>query len=364
MAKELLVYSDIFDFTAELFITKVEEAKGEEITTRLYTRGGDPLAAWGMIAKLLEHEETINIKVDGKADSAGAYFLLFFDNVQSLDTSEFLLHRAHFEFNPNPSEASQARLDRLNKKLRLQMEARLNIPKFEKLAGVSLNEFFTGDKVIDVTFDAKKAKSIGLIKKITNLAPEQLQALGQSIAAHNKNEPKANEPEPKKPNRKMTIEELKADHPELYSAIFAKGVEEGTKTGKVTGVANEKDRIGAWMKFVDVDPKAVAEGIESGENLSQTATADFGRKALSKEQLSKIESKNADETETEEGSEVTTAIEAYSKAIEKGDKEAIVKAKADLASATAKEESPKASSTNDFEKKLDEAQGITASSKE
>jgi len=162
----------------------------------------------------------------------------------------------------------------------------------------------------------------------------------------------------------MTIEELKADHPELYSAIFAKGVTEGTKTGEATGVANEKDRIGAWMKFVDIDAKAVAVGIESGEALSQTATADFSRKALSKEQLDNIESKNAEEIETEEGSEVTTAIEAYSKAVEKGDKEAIAKAKIDLASATAKEESPKASNTNEFEKELDENQGITASSKE
>ena len=360
MAKELYIYSDIFDFTAELFIAGVEEAKGESIKTRLYTRGGDPLAAWGMIAKLLEHEESVDIQVDGKADSAGAYFLLFFNNVSALDSSEFLFHRAHFQFNPNPSEASQARLDRLNARLRSAMEAKLDIPKFEKLAGVSLNEFFTGDKIIDVTFNAKKAKSIGLIKKITNLAPEQLQALGDNIAAFNRNNNIDSDEPPPKPTKKMTIAELKADHPELYSALFNKGAEEGAKTGEEAGVAKEKDRAGAWMKFVDVDPKAVAAGIESGKNLDQTATADFGRKALSKEQLDKIGASNAKDVETEEGSEVATAIEVYSKAVEGGDKEVIAKAKIDLASATAKEETPSASSTDKFELELDTAQGINA----
>ena len=84
---ELYIYTQIFDFTAQFFIQSVEEAKGEDIDVRLYTPGGDPEAVWGMIAKLREHEERVSIKVDGKADSAGAYFLFFFDDVQTLNTS-------------------------------------------------------------------------------------------------------------------------------------------------------------------------------------------------------------------------------------------------------------------------------------
>ena len=317
---ELYIYTQIFDFTAEFFIRSVDEAKGEDISVRLYTPGGDPTAAWGMIAKLREHEENVSLKVDGKADSAGAYFLLFFDNVEALSTSEFLFHRAHFEFNPHPSEAAQERLDNINKQLRDAMEARLNIPKFEKIAGVTLDEFFNGDSVINVNLNAKKAKSIGLIKKIINLAPEQIKALGERIAAHHKVKPV--EPPKTKP-KKMTLEELKADNPEIYSAIFNKGVTEG----KTTGASGEKDRVQAWMAFNDVDPKAVAEGIEGDENLSQKATAEFSRKAMSVEALAKLKEENADEVTTEESPQFVAANDELKVAEESGDVQAIADAR-------------------------------------
>lgn len=342
---ELYIYTQIFDFTAEFFIRSVDEAKGEDIDVRIYTPGGDPLAAWGMIAKLKEHEERVNLKVDGKADSAGAYFLLFFDATEALSTSEFLFHRAHFEFNPHPSEAAQERLDNINKQLRVAMEARLDIPKFEKIAGVTLDEFFNGDTIVNVNLNAKKAKSIGLIKKITNLAPEQIKALGEKIAAHHNIKPVSEPPQPKP--KKMTLEELKADNPEVYSAIFNKGVIEG----KTTGATGEKDRVQAWMAFNDVDPKAVAEGIEGNENLSQKATAEFARKAMSVEALAKLKEENADETQTEESPEFVAATDELKVAEDSGDIQAIAtaKIKVEAISKVGEQEDPKIKALSEFE---------------
>ena len=342
---ELYIYTEIFDFTAEFFIRSVEEAKGEDIDVRLYTPGGDPTAAWGMIAKLREHEESVNMKVDGKADSAGAYFLLFFNNVEALSTSEFLFHRAHFAFNPDPSEAAQERLDNINKELRAAMEAKLDIPKFEKIAGVTLDEFFNGDSIVNVNLNAKKAKSIGLIKKITNLAPEQIKALGVKFAAYNKPNP-VNEP-PKPKTKKMTLEELKADHPEIYSAILNKGVIEG----KTTGTTGEKDRVQAWMAFNDVDPKAVAEGIEADENLSQKASAEFARKAMSVEALAKLKEENAGDVQTEESPEFVAANDELKVAEDSGDVKAIASAKLKVQaiSKPSEQEDPKIKALSEFE---------------
>ncbi len=342
---ELYIYTQIFDFTAQFFIQSVDEAKGEDIDVRLHTPGGDPTAVWGMIAKLREHDGAVKIKVDGKADSAGAYFLLFFDEPEGLSTSEFLFHRAHFEFNPDPSEAAQERLDNINEQLRGAMEARLDIPKFEKIAGVTLDEFFNGDSIVNVNLNAKKAKSIGLIKKITNLAPEQIKALGEKIAAHHNIKPVTEPPKPK--SKKMTLEELKADNPEIYSAIFNKGVIEGI----TTGASGEKDRVQAWMAFNDVDPKAVAEGIEGSENLSQKATAEFARKAMSVEALAKLKEENAEEVTTEESPEFVAANDELKVAETSGDVQAIAdaKIKVEAISKVGEPEDPKIKALSEFE---------------
>ena len=74
-------------------------------------------------------------------------------------------------------------------------------------------------------------------------------------------------------NQKMTLEEFKAEHPVMSAKLIAEG--------ETKAIATEKDRVGAWMKFNHVDAKAVAEGIDSGEPISQTAMADFSMKIMS-----------------------------------------------------------------------------------
>ena len=52
------------------------------------------------------------------------------------------------------------------------------------------------------------------------------------------------------------------------------------------------------MSFVDADAKAVSEGIKSGNNITQTAMADFTRKQISAEALKLAEDKGAQTTNT------------------------------------------------------------------
>jgi ClpP class serine protease len=75
----------------------------------------------------------------------------------------------------------------------------------------------------------------------------------------------------------MTLQELQANHSDLYNSVLD------------AGVKAERDRVGAYLTFVDVDPKAVVEGIESGENPSQKFYAEMTRKQANSTNLKKVE---------------------------------------------------------------------------
>ena len=89
----------------------------------------------------------------------------------------------------------------------------------------------------------------------------------------------------------MDIKALKSDHPALFAEVVALGQKEG--------VTAERDRVGAWMAFGDVDFKAVSEGINEGASLTAKVTAELSRKSFSASAIVAIESDNAPEVETE-----------------------------------------------------------------
>ena len=70
----------------------------------------------------------------------------------------------------------------------------------------------------------------------------------------------------------MDLNQFKAEHPAIYAQA----------------IAEERDRSGAWLTFVDVDPKAVAEGINSGLAMTQKQMVELTRKSFSKEMVSGV----------------------------------------------------------------------------
>ena len=64
-------------------------------------------------------------------------------------------------------------------------------------------------------------------------------------------------------NEKMTKAELKNAHPDVYNSIVQEGV------------AQERDRVGAWMAHVGTDSTKVVEGISSGNGITQTEREAF-----------------------------------------------------------------------------------------
>ena len=299
MGKEILLYTGFSNSTAESFIDKMEMASAEDVTLRLNTDGGDVQSGFGMIAKFAEHKGKKTIKVDGKANSMGAFFLAFADNVEALDVSQIILHRAAY---PSYIEAREGFKDspqydevvKINDNLKAGLIAKIDIVEFEKITGATMDSMFSMESRIDISLTPIQAKKIGLVNKVNKLTSKmsaEINANNVSIAAEfgiDITEIKARklaiEDKPKIINN-MTIEDLQANHSEVFNKVFA--------LGSKAGVAEETDRVNAWLVYNDVDAEAVSKGIKEGSELSLTIQAELSRKQFSSEILAKVEAEKA-----------------------------------------------------------------------
>jgi len=311
MAKEVILYGDVNEYSASIFLAAMGLVSDEDsLNVRINTNGGNPGYGWGIVAKFAEHKGEKKVSVDGRAYSMGTYFLCYADNAEALDVSEFLIHRAAYpswvESNPDYfDETTRAQLARTNASLKKALFNKIDSEKLQvimdskpELNGAKVKDIFSMDQRLDVFLTAKEAKEIGLINKINKITPEikasidskmlELAATFKMAAEHN--------PTPN-PTNIMTLEKIKAENPALYSQIIA------------LGVAQEQDRVGAWMAFVDVDAKSVADGIKSNLPISMTATAELSRKSFSVEALKKL----TEEGKTTPAAGATAAIEATAK---------------------------------------------------
>lgn len=268
MAKEIYLYSGIYDFTAESVISQINDNMGSHVTIRANSNGGSVMAGYGIAAKMAEHGD-VTIKVDGSADSMMAFLLMFAKNVEALDVSTFTLHRAATPSWYIPTSSDVIALAKMNDDLKAKMLQKINPDKFSEVTSYTIDEMFDPNKRIEIEINAEQAKAIGLVQKINPLTPAQAEAFNKRIAlAFN---------EPNNSHKKMTSEEIKSKHPEAYNAIMALGAE------------SEKDRVGSIMAFVEVDPVGVKAAIEAGKALTETQRSEFAIKAFSAQRVSGIE---------------------------------------------------------------------------
>lgn len=308
MPKEILLYTDFYRFTAEEFVREMNASMGEKVVVRLFSSGGNPEAGYAMIAKMQEHGK-VSLKVDGYAHSMAAFMLTYAEDVEVLDISEFVFHRAAYYDETNLTESEVKDLNRINTFLRKGLENKVGAEKFQSVTGVSLDELFSMNSRIDVSVTAEQAKEMGLISSINPVSERMMTAIHKrekmqaSATKRLEVEAKATV---EKPQQKvsikinnMTVDQLRSENPGLYNEVLA------------LGVAQEKDRAGAWLAFVDIDPEAVAKGINEGKALSQTATAEFIKKGMSAQALSNIEGDSTKvEAKKEEEEKAKTEQEA------------------------------------------------------
>ena len=275
--QEILLYGGIYSYTAEDFITKMNDLQGENITCRINCQGGDVFAGWGMIAKASEHKGGLTIKVDGIAASMAAFMLLFADNVECLDVSSFVFHRADGYVQ---TDEDKAWLASINANFRKKMESKIPASVWRKVTGKSYDDLFNPESRIDCMLTAKQAKELGLVSKINKISvaeAKNVKALADkynftaelptAITAALETEV-TTVVQPLEPQKMKTVAELMAAHPDLVAQIQAEAV------------TAERDRVGSFMAFSEIDPVAVKAGIESGKPMSQTQMSEFSLKAI------------------------------------------------------------------------------------
>ena len=301
MPNEVFIYSDINSYSAIDFIREMNDLSNSDIVVRINSKGGSPEYGWGMVSKFSEHVKSKKVKVDGQAHSTALYFLAYADDVEALNVSQFVLHRASYGIEYEKTiyftESQRNYLDNINGKLREALEAKINVSKFEELKGVTMDDVFDMKNRIDVTLTAEEAKEIGLVNKIVNLnngEKTQIESKMLEVAAHYSGftipeaAPQANKQinNNNSKNKRMNLESLKAEHPELFAQI------------KGLGVSEERERVGAWSAWSEIDAKRVIEGIKSGEVLTPTVTSELQVTAFKNSNLQGLEGESSTEVVT------------------------------------------------------------------
>ncbi|WP_340156302.1 ATP-dependent Clp protease proteolytic subunit [uncultured Winogradskyella sp.] len=317
MPKEILLYSSIYEWTAESFIERMSEYASEDIDIRVNSNGGDPISCWGMLAKMKEHSKVVNLKVDGSAYSMAAFMVCYADNVSALDVSEFMFHRASFgsryEMEMELNDVKQ--LKKVNDHLREAFEAKINVAKFEKISGVTVDQLFSIETRIDVYLDAEQALEIGLIDSIEKIQPKEMAALHNrgfaKIAAEGQSKEEKSKKEKSKNNKKMTLQEFKTSHPEIHAQAMKEGM------------TAERDRVGSWMAYSGADMEAVKKGITDGEFLSLTAQSELNIKMLAKKEIGNAQDDSAGGVDTKKEDKELTAIQDFEKKFDEGRKSKI-----------------------------------------
>ncbi len=299
MAKELFLFDGISQFTARSFCRELSDFADEDVNVKVLSNGGDVGAGYTMLAAMKEHGNVF-LSAMGYADSMAAMMFCYAKDASCLDVTRFLFHRAGYFYEQDMTSAEKKELNRVNEFVRQGIEDKVGAEKWEEVTGVSLDELFSMDGRVDVIVDADQALALGIVSKVEPITSEVIDtiaaaspkmamamSLGKSVN-NEKKQTKNNSFSNNKIPKTMTVEEIKNKYPDAYNQIHSSGVEQ------------ERDRVEAWTVFNEIDAEAVKEGIESGKNLSQKASAEFMRKSLSAEQLKKIEADSAVPVETDE----------------------------------------------------------------
>lgn len=289
--KKLLLYAPIYRYTAEAFVNKMLEVDAaEDLEIWVNSPGGSVFAGWSIIGPLNERTGKNIAKVFGDASSMAFYSLLFMDRVEALDVSSFMIHRA--DGYTETDEDKQFLVD-VNKQLRSKLEAKIDPEKFKEVTGKTFDQIFDLNQRIDVILSAKDAKKIGLVDKIIKVDSEKLAAFSEKFVSfydsddefsrgsdviidddnargsaekdQNINKNKVEQ----KQIKKMTREEFKSQNPEAYAEIVAQAQKD------------ERDRIEAFLEFVEIDAESVKKHISEGNAMTNKFMAEMTKKMAS-----------------------------------------------------------------------------------
>lgn len=307
MAKQVLLYGNINTYSAADFVTAMDEAKNDDIVVRVNSGGGEPESGWAAIGKFKEHTKNKVLKGEGKVYSMAAFAFCYSNNSECYDVTQWLLHRAAYadwvENSDSMDPAMWESLKKVNDLLKAALEAKVDKAKFKKVTGYTTDEMFAVPGRLDIEITAEQAKELGLVNRVIKITPDITAQINRDVESYYAKAAKrevdlriAAEVTPiiqPKNNNKMTLEELKTQHPAIYTAAY--------NEGKTAGVTEERDRVEGLMVFAEIDAKLVKDKIADGKPLTAKETNELLLKRSSPEVLAKLKKEaNANGTSTDE----------------------------------------------------------------
>lgn len=252
--------------------------------------GGDADAGFGFVTAMRDFPFHKKLSVHGSAYSMMAFAALFVDEVVAIEQSLFMFHRAAgfvTEFEQDPGFRDT--LIKRNATLRKAMEEKLDVPAFERITGVTLDQLFSMDSRLEVTLTAEQARDVGLVTEIKPLSANEAQGINDAMMAASSG---IGVQKIEVTNDIiMNVEELKNKHPKLYASVVEIGRNEATPqevpapdpvpappvaaNTEQSGIEKERARVAAWEVWREVDSKKVSAGIMSGKDITPADTQAF-----------------------------------------------------------------------------------------
>jgi ATP-dependent protease ClpP protease subunit len=297
---ELLLYGEISDYswygdeiTPEEFNKDLKEVGAvDEITVRINSGGGDVFAAVAIYTRLKEHKAQINVKIDGWCASAATIIAMAGDTVEISVGGIFMIHDPLAGllgyYNVSELKKIAEELETIKQSIVNCYKTRTDKTEDEIKALMTEEKWYTAEEAVEAGFctavmfgeevetevqDTEKVivNSVEIDLSGYHTVPKGL--LGYSNSLNNKKPMQNNQKE----DKKMTLEEFKAQHPEIANAykteIKAELATEGT-----AAVDAERKRIQAIDNltlpgFEDLANKAKFETPVSAEAFAMQIVA-------------------------------------------------------------------------------------------
>lgn len=280
--------------SAKRVISELEKAGGQDIELYINSGGGSVHAAGEIFAALKEYKGKTTSKIIGLAGSAATFFIAASDEVFISPLGTVMIHNAatYTEGDKAPHASSLELLEGIDKSIAKVYQARTKLSEDEILGLMNKTTWMNAEKAVQLGFadgilfdeEIQVSNSINLGSELPQEVIDKLRnellknALnGKTIGGTQANDEPVNQVTPtnERNDKQMNLEELKAQHPELYNQVFALGKEEGEAAGKAAGkeegAKNERERI------KDIEDLAapgnetiIAEAKESGASAMDT----------------------------------------------------------------------------------------------
>ena len=294
MPKEFTLTGEIgWELGVYEFENVLKEANGEDVLINFSSPGGSVYTGLKIFNLIKRYQGNVDFNLIGLAASMGSYIPLAGRRVTAEANVVFMIHNAWSYTSGDHNEMrSQADvLEGLSGIIRDEYARRTRKPKDELTAMMDADTYLFGQEAVDAGFvdelngepataDAKiqgialaKEAHGACIAKLKSEMPDDLDRAASVMKIGAVTE----EPQPQTEEITiMTLDELKAKHPELYAQIFA--------AGRTEGVSAEKDRVTAHILLGvnsgDIDTAIAA--VENGDEMTATISAKYQIAAMNR----------------------------------------------------------------------------------